>query len=45
MEPTVYDICEDANIECFRAGNEQQEILVVDNYLKGVLALKERAIQ
>jgi len=45
MEPIVYQLCEDANIECFRAGNEQQEILLVDNYLKGASALKQRAIQ
>lgn len=45
MEPIAYELCEDASIECFKAGNEQQEILLVDNYLKGALALKERAIQ
>jgi hypothetical protein len=44
MEPIVYELCEDSNIECFRAGNEQQEILVVDNFLKATLALKEQAI-
>ncbi|RYY01210.1 MAG: hypothetical protein EOO53_19165 [Gammaproteobacteria bacterium] len=45
MEPIVYELCEDANIDCFRTGDEQQEILLVDNYLKGASALKERAIQ
>jgi hypothetical protein len=45
MKPIVYELCEDANIECYRVGNEQQEVLVVDNFLKGALALKERAIQ
>lgn len=45
MEPIVYELCEDANIECYRVGNEQQEVLVVDNFLKGALALKERAVQ
>jgi hypothetical protein len=45
MEPIVYGLCEDANIECYRVGNEQQEVLVVDNFLKGALALKECAIQ
>ena len=45
MEPFVYELCEDADIECYRVGNEQQEVLRVDNYLKGALALKEHAIQ
>ena len=45
MEPISYQLCEDANIECFKAGDEQQEILLVDNYLKGASTLKERAIQ
>ena len=44
MEPIVYALCEDANIECYKVGNEQQEVLVVDNFLKGALALKERAV-
>lgn len=45
MEPFVYELCEDANIECYSVGNEEQEVLLVDNYLKGASALKERAIQ
>lgn len=45
MEPIVYELCEEANIECYKVGNEQQEVLLVDNYLKGALALKERAVQ
>lgn len=45
MDPIVYELCEDANIECFRAGNEQQEVLLVDNFLKGAAALKDHAIQ
>ncbi len=45
MEPSVYQLSEDANIECFRVGNEQQELLLVDNFLKGASALKEYAIQ
>ena len=45
MEPTVYELCEDADIECYKVGNEQQEVLLVDNYIKGALALKEYAIQ
>jgi hypothetical protein len=45
MEPFVYELCEDAKIECYRVGNEQQEVLFVDNFLKGALALKEHAIQ
>jgi len=45
MEPIVYGLCDDANIECYRVGNEQQEVLLVDNYLKGASALKELAIQ
>lgn len=45
MEPSVYQLCEDANIECFRVGNEQQELLLVDNFLKGASTLKEYAIQ
>lgn len=45
MEPIEYGLCEDANIECYRVGNEQQEVLLVDNFLKGALALKEHAIQ
>ena len=44
MEPIVYDLCEEANIECCRIGNEQQEVLVVDDFLKGAGALKERAV-
>lgn len=44
MGPIVYELCEDANIDCFRVGNEQQEVLVVDDFLKGAMALKERAI-
>ncbi|MDO8345248.1 MAG: DUF6445 family protein [Cellvibrio sp.] len=44
MEPIVYELCEDANIECYRVGNEQQEVLVVDDFLKGALALKARAV-
>jgi len=45
MEPIEYGLCEDANIECYKVGNEQQEVVLVDNYLKGALALKERAVQ
>jgi hypothetical protein len=45
MESIAYELCEEANIECYKVGNEQQEVLLVDNYLKGALALKERAIQ
>jgi hypothetical protein len=45
MQPIEYGLCEDSNIECYKVGNEQQEILLVDNYLKGALALKERAVQ
>ncbi len=45
MDPTVYELCEDANIECFRVGNEQQELLLVDNFLKGASTLKGYAIQ
>jgi Family of unknown function (DUF6445) len=45
MEPIVYELCEDANIDCRRVGNEQQEVLLVDNYLKGASSLKEYAIQ
>ncbi len=45
MEPIAYELCEEANIECYKVGNEQQEVLLVDNYLKGALALKERAVQ
>lgn len=44
MGPTVYELCEDANIECHRVGNEQQEVLVVDDFLKGALALKQSAV-
>lgn len=44
MEPIVYELCEDASIDCCRIGNEQQEVLVVDGFLKGAAALKERAI-
>ena len=40
-----YGLCEDANIECYKVGSEQQEVLLVDNYLKGALALKECAVQ
>lgn len=45
MEPTLYGLCDDANIECYKVGNEQQEVLLVDNYLKGASALKEYAVQ
>lgn len=45
MEPIAYELCEEANIECYKVGNEQQEVLLVDNYLKGALALKEYAVQ
>lgn len=45
MESTVYELCEAANIECYKVGNEQQEVLRVDNYLKGAQALKEYAVQ
>lgn len=45
MGPIEYGLCEDANIECYKVGNEQQEVLLADNYLKGALALKERAVQ
>jgi hypothetical protein len=45
MKPIAYEICEDANIECFKVGKEQQEVLLVDNYLKGALGLKEHAIE
>ena len=45
MESIEYGLCEDANIECYRVGNEQQEVLLVDNFLKGALTLKEYAIQ
>ena len=45
MEPIAYELCEEANIECYKVGNEQQEVLLVDNYLKGALVLKERAVQ
>lgn len=44
MEPIEYELCEDANIECYRVGIEQQEVLVVDDFLKGAIALKERAV-
>lgn len=44
MAPIVYERCEDANIECYRVGNEQQEVLVVDDFLKGALALKQLAV-
>lgn len=45
MEPNLYELCDDANIECYKVGNEQQEVLLVDNYLKGASALKEYAVQ
>ena len=45
MEPIRYELCEDANIDCYRVGNEQQEVLLVDSFLQGSLALKELAIQ
>jgi hypothetical protein len=45
MEPILYGLCDDANIECYRVGNEQQEVLLVDNYLKGASSLKEYAVQ
>jgi hypothetical protein len=45
MESIEYGLCEDANIECYRVGNEQQEVLLVDSFLKGALALKEYAVQ
>lgn len=45
MGSIEYGLCEDANIECYKVGNEQQEVLLVDNYLKGALALKECAVQ
>ncbi len=45
MRPIEYGLCEDANIECYKVGNEQQEVLLVDNYLKGASALKELAVQ
>lgn len=45
MDSIAYELCEDANIECYKVGNEQQEVVLVDNYLKGALALKERAVQ
>lgn len=41
----MYELCEDANIECYRVGDEQQEVLLVDNYLTGASHLKELAIQ
>lgn len=44
MEPTLFELCEHANIDCYRVGNEQQEVLVVDDFLKGAFELKERAI-
>lgn len=45
MEPILYELCDDANIECYRVGNEQQEVLLVDNYLKGASSLKALAVQ
>jgi hypothetical protein len=45
MEPVVYELCDDANIECYRVGEEQQEVLLVDNYLKGASALKNHAVE
>jgi hypothetical protein len=45
MEPITYGLCEDANIECYKVGNELQEVLLVDSFLQGSLALKELAIQ
>jgi hypothetical protein len=44
MESIDYELCKEANIECYRVGNEQQEVLVVDDFLKGAVALKEQAI-
>lgn len=45
MEPIAYELCEEANIECYKVGNEQQEVLMVDNYLRGALDLKEYAVR
>lgn len=45
MEPTVFELCQNANIECYRVGNEQQEVLLVDDYLQGASTLKDQAIQ
>lgn len=45
MESNAYELCEEANIECYRVGKEQQEVLLVENYLKGALMLKERAVE
>lgn len=45
MDPIEYGLCEDASIECHKVGNEQQEVLLVDNFLKGAPALKEYAVQ
>lgn len=45
MESIAYQLCEEANIECYKVGNEQQEVLLVNNYLKGALALKEHAVR
>lgn len=45
MKPIEYVLCEDAKIECFKLGNEQQEVVLVDSYLKGALDLKKYAIE
>ncbi len=45
MKPIEYELCEDAYIDCRKVGIEQQEVLQVDNYLRGALALKDYAIQ
>lgn len=44
MEPIAYELRKDAKIECSKVGNEQQEVLVVDDFLKGAASLKRAAV-
>ncbi|BCD96983.1 DUF6445 family protein [Marinagarivorans cellulosilyticus] len=44
MESIAYELCKDSSIKSFRVGNEQQDVLVVDNFLEGAESLKQVAV-
>lgn len=44
MDPQVYSLCSDIQIECLEVGREKEPLLIVDSFISGAQTLKDYAI-
>jgi len=44
MNPDVYNLCPDIQIECLAVGAEKEPLLIIDSFITGAQALKDYAI-